>query len=78
MQPELGRDATVAIVLIAAIIGLMTGSIMLGAAALAVAAALIGAVVLIRSRLVSPRGAAGARSRLAAPSSAAAPGSRTH
>jgi hypothetical protein len=78
MQPELGRDATVAIVLIAAIIGLTTGSIMLGAAALVGAVALIGGVALIRSRLVSPRAASGARSRLAAPPSAAAPGPRAH
>jgi hypothetical protein len=78
MQPELGRDATVAIVLIAAIIGLATGSIMLGAAALVVAIALIGAAALIRSRLVEPHVAPGTPSRLATPSGAAAPGPRAH
>jgi hypothetical protein len=50
MQPELGRDATVAIVLIAAIVALATNSIAFGALVLAVAVAMISLVALIQSR----------------------------
>ncbi len=50
MEPELGRDATVAIVLIAAIVALATGSVVLGAAILTVAAIAFGAAALIRAR----------------------------
>jgi hypothetical protein len=50
MEPELGRDASVAIVLIAAIVALATNSIALGALVLAVAVVMIGLVALIQSR----------------------------
>jgi hypothetical protein len=55
MQPELGRDASVAIVLIAAIVALATGTIALGAAILAAAGLVFAAVALIRSRAGAPR-----------------------
>ena len=54
MQPELGRDATVAIVLIAAIVALATSSVVLGLAILAAAAIGVGAVARIRSRHGAP------------------------
>ncbi len=50
MQPELGRDASVAVILIAAIVALATGTVALGAAVLAGAALLFGAVALVRAR----------------------------
>jgi hypothetical protein len=55
MQPELGRDLSVAIVLIAAIVALATGSPALGIAILAAAALLVGAVALLRARAAVPR-----------------------
>ena len=55
MEPELGRDATVAIVLIAAIVALASGMVMLGLAVLVAASFLFGAAVLIRSRAGAPR-----------------------
>lgn len=54
MEPVLGRDATVAIVLIAAIVALATGSVVLGAAVLAAAVLAFGAVALIRARHDAP------------------------
>lgn len=51
MEPELGRDATVAIVLIAAIVAIATDSIVLGAVVLGVAAGLLGLAALIRGRV---------------------------
>jgi hypothetical protein len=54
VQPELGRDATVAIVLIAAIVALATSSVGLGLAILAAAAIGFGAVTRIRSRHGAP------------------------
>ena len=56
MQPELGRDATVAVVLIAAIVALATGTIALGVAVLAAAALLGGVAMLVRALVGSPRG----------------------
>ena len=50
MEPELGRDLTVAIVLIAAIVALATGSVVLGVALLAAVAVGVCAVVLLRAR----------------------------
>lgn len=50
MEPVLGRDATVAIVLIAAIVALATGSVLLGGAILALAALGFGVGALIRAR----------------------------
>ncbi|MBS1864096.1 MAG: hypothetical protein JSS68_20570 [Actinobacteria bacterium] len=50
MEPVLGRDATVATVLIAAIVALATGSVVLGGAILAAAALAFGAGALIRAR----------------------------
>jgi hypothetical protein len=55
MEPELGRDVTVAIVLIATIVALATGTVAFGAAVLGVAAALLGLVALIRSRAADSR-----------------------
>lgn len=55
MEPELGRDATVAIVLIAAIVALASGTIMLGLAVLVGTGLLGGAATLIRSRHGAPR-----------------------
>jgi hypothetical protein len=55
VEPELGRDATVAVVLVAAIVALVTGSIGFGAVILVGAALLVGAAVLIRSRHGAPR-----------------------
>ncbi len=49
VEPELGRDATVAVVLIAAIVALATGTIALGLAVLVGAGFLVGAAVAIRS-----------------------------
>jgi hypothetical protein len=51
MEAELGRDVTVAVVLIAAIVALATGSVVFGIAVLAAAALVLGAVALIRSRV---------------------------
>ena len=53
MEPEFGRDFTVAVVLIAAIVALATGSLALGALVLAAAAVVLGVAVLIRSRVGS-------------------------
>jgi hypothetical protein len=55
VEPELGRDATVAVVLVAAIVALASGTIMLGLAVVAGASLLGGAAVLIRSRHGAPR-----------------------
>ena len=55
MEPELGRDATVAVVLIAAIVALATGTIALGLAVLAAAALLAGVTLLVRSLVGNPR-----------------------
>jgi len=56
MEPEFGRDFTVAVVLIAAIVALATGSIPLGLLVIAAAAAVLGVTALIRSRSGSARG----------------------
>ena len=50
MEPELGRDATVAVILIAAIVALATGSVVFGIAVLGTVALVLGAVALIGSR----------------------------
>jgi hypothetical protein len=71
MEPEFGRDATVAAVLIAAIVALATGSVILGVAILALAASVVGAVALIRSR-------AGAGSRVAGPHRSRFTGPQSH
>jgi hypothetical protein len=55
MEPEFGRDFTVAAVLIAAIVALATASVALGALVLAAAAAVFGIRVLVRSRAGSAR-----------------------
>lgn len=55
MEPEFGRDFTVAVVLIAAIVALATGSIPLGLSVIAAAIAVLGAAALIRSRSGSAR-----------------------
>jgi hypothetical protein len=55
VEPELGRDATVAVVLIAAIVALATGTVALGLAVLAAAALVAGVTMLIRSLAGSPR-----------------------
>lgn len=55
MEPEFGRDFTVAVVLIAAIVTLATGSIPLGVLIVAAAAAAYGIGVMLRSRSGSAR-----------------------
>jgi hypothetical protein len=55
MEPEFGRDFTVAVVLIAAIVGLATGSIPLGLAVIVAAAAVLGLTTLVRARGGSAR-----------------------
>jgi hypothetical protein len=55
MAPEFGRDFTVAVVLIAAIVTLATGSIPLGLSVIAAAAAVLGLTALVRSRGGSAR-----------------------
>jgi hypothetical protein len=55
VEPDLGRDATVATVLIAAIVALATGTIALGVAVLVGVGSLIAAAALIRSRAAAPR-----------------------
>lgn len=55
MEPEFGRDFTVAVVLIAAIVALATGSIPLGLSVIAAAVAVLGFTALIRSRGSSAR-----------------------
>jgi len=55
MEPDFGRDFTVAVVLIAAIVTLATGSIPLGLLVIAAAAAVLGLTVLLRSRSGSAR-----------------------
>jgi hypothetical protein len=55
MEPEFGRDFTVAVVLIAAIVALATASVALGVLVLAAAAAVLGIAVLVRSRAGSAR-----------------------
>lgn len=62
MEPELGRDVTVAVVLIAAIVALATGSVIIGAGVLGAAAVVLGAVALFRAR-------SGARSGFTGPQS---------
>jgi hypothetical protein len=64
VEPELGRDATVAVVLIAAIVALASGTIVLGLAVLAAAALVGGVTLLVRSLVGNPRGSrtAGPRS----------------
>jgi hypothetical protein len=56
VEPELGRDATVAVLLIAAIVAIATGTIALGLAVLAAAALVGGVTILVRSLVGSPRG----------------------
>ncbi len=56
VEPEFGRDFTVAVVLIAAIVALATGSIPLGLSVIAAALAVLGLTALIRSRGGSARG----------------------
>jgi hypothetical protein len=55
VEPELGRDATVAIILIAAIVAMATGTIALGLAVVAGAALLAGVTLLVRSLVGHPR-----------------------
>lgn len=55
MAPEFGRDFTVAVVLIAAIVTLATGSIPLGLSVIAAAVAVLGLTALLRSRSGSAR-----------------------
>jgi Flp pilus assembly protein TadB len=55
VEPEFGRDFTVAVVLIAAIVTLATDSIPLGLSVIAAAVAVLGATGLIRSRSGSGR-----------------------
>jgi hypothetical protein len=55
VEPELGRDATVAVVLIAAIVALASGTVMLGLAVLVAAALLGGITLLVRSLVGNPR-----------------------
>jgi hypothetical protein len=55
MEPEFGRDLTVAVVLIAAIVALATGSIPLGLSVIAAAVAVLGLTTLVRSRSGSAR-----------------------
>jgi heme A synthase len=65
VEPELGRDATVAVVLIAAIVTLASSTIMLGLAVLVAAALLGGVTIMVRAlnRSTRPRRRA-ARSRI--------------
>jgi hypothetical protein len=73
MEPELGRDATVAVVLIAAIVALAAGSVVLGIAALGTGALVLGAVALLRSRAghtdTDSRAGVAGRSRFTGPQS---------
>lgn len=62
MEPDFGRDFTVAAVLIAAIVALATGSIPTGALVLAAAVAVLGVRALIRSRAGSDSRVGSARS----------------
>jgi hypothetical protein len=55
MEPDFGRDFTVAVVLIAAIVALATGSIALGLSVIAAAIAVLGLSALVRSRAGSAR-----------------------
>jgi len=55
MEPEFGRDFTVAVVLIAAIVALATASVALGVLVLGAAAAVLGIALLVRSRAGSAR-----------------------
>jgi hypothetical protein len=55
VEPELGRDATVAVVLIAAIVAVASGTVMLGLAVLAAAALVGGVTLLVRSLVGNPR-----------------------
>jgi len=55
MEPEFARDFTVAVVLIAAIVALATGSIPLGLSVVAAAVAVLGLAALVRSRAGSAR-----------------------
>jgi hypothetical protein len=55
MEPDFGRDFTVAAVLIAAIVALATGSIPLGLSVIAAAVAVLGLTGLVRSRSGSAR-----------------------
>jgi hypothetical protein len=55
MEPEFGRDFTVAVVLIAAIVTLATDSIPLGLSVIVAAAAVLGLTAVIRSRSGSAR-----------------------
>jgi len=74
MEPELGRDVTVATVLIAAIVALATGSVMFGLAVLGAAALVLGAVTLIRYR----GGHSGANGRTEAPRRSGFTGPQSH
>jgi hypothetical protein len=55
MEPEFGRDFTVAVVLIAAIVALATGSVALGALVIGTAVAVFAVTALLRSRAGSAR-----------------------
>jgi hypothetical protein len=55
VEPEFGRDFTVAVVLIAAIVALATDSIPLGLSVIAAAVAVLGLTALFRSRGGSAR-----------------------
>lgn len=55
MEPEFGRDFTVAVVLTAAIVALATGSIPLGLSVIAAALAVLGVTALLRTRSGSAR-----------------------
>jgi predicted branched-subunit amino acid permease len=55
VEPEFGRDFTVAVVLIAAIVALATGSIPLGLSVIAAAIAVLGVTALVRSKAGSAR-----------------------
>jgi len=55
MEPEFGRDFTVAVVLIAAIVALATGSIALGAMIIGAAVAVFAFIALVRARAGSAR-----------------------
>jgi hypothetical protein len=55
MEPEFGRDFTVAVVLIAAIVALATSSIAVGALIIGAAVAVFAFTALVRSRAGSAR-----------------------
>lgn len=55
MEPDFGRDFTVAVVLIAAIVALATGSVPLGVCVVVAAGTVLGLAALLRSRAGSAR-----------------------